>query len=151
VADPRTCFQFKSGNDFWVSFWLKIWVRKWPRFCFRVCGRTRLNMCVHFLTSFFGSVSDPNLRSLSDTEVRFSSYFLCQKVDTRGVRIWLLQGVRSSLSWARFSSFESCEVGLGWVELPWAADMLGWLRIRWVGVSWAEVSLIGLGCVCVEI
>ena len=56
----------------------------------------------------FGSVSDPNLRSLSDTEVRRSSYFLCQKVDTRGVKIWLLQGVRSGLSWARLSSFENC-------------------------------------------
>ena len=56
----------------------------------------------------FGLVSDLNLRSLSDTEVRRSSYFLCQKVDTRGVRIWLLQGVRSSLSWARLSLFETC-------------------------------------------
>jgi hypothetical protein len=78
-----------------------------------------MDFCGHFLTSISWSVSDQNLRPLSDAEAARKRHFVRQKANNRGVNIWPLvrqkantrgvnqylaaRGVRIGLFWGRLS------------------------------------------------
>ena len=143
MADPRTCFQFKSGNDFCVSFWPKNWVRKWPRLCFRVCGRTRLDMCGHFLTSILGQFL-----------TQIWGRFLTQKfaaAHTFCVRKWTPVGSgsgcsrESDLAWVGLCSAYLKLAEFGWAGLNCYGLRIGWVGFEYAGLDWSVLRSVWLG------
>ena len=97
-----------------------------------------MDMCVHFLTSISWSVSDQNLRPLSDAEAARKRDFVRQKANNRGVNIWPLvrqkANTRGVNIWPLVASELVC-FGVGFLsrncfELACAGFNFGWVGVE---------------------